>query len=77
MILNVQKIILPLYIFLISEFEEEEVKVLTKLKETVDKQRDDLRAIKRELQQKTVDCEAVCREITCNMFECKVFMVIC
>ena len=41
----------------ISEFEEEEVKVLTRLKETVDKQRDELRAIKRELQQKTVDCE--------------------
>ena len=35
------------------------MKVLTKLKETVDKQRDELRAIKRELQQKTVDCEAV------------------
>ena len=44
----------------ISEFEQEEVKVLTRLKETVDKQRNELRAIKRELQQKTVDCEAVC-----------------
>ena len=44
---------------ILAEFEEEEVKVLTRLKETVDKQRDELRAMKRELQQKTVDCEAV------------------
>ncbi|KAL5017519.1 hypothetical protein ScPMuIL_007108 [Solemya velum] len=34
--------------------EEEEIRVLTKLKETVDRQRDDLRKFKRDLKQKTV-----------------------
>lgn len=42
-----------------SETEEKEIEVLTKLKETVDKQRDDLRKQKRELSQRVVDCEAV------------------
>ncbi|KAK3778120.1 hypothetical protein RRG08_052268 [Elysia crispata] len=42
-----------------QETEEEEIKVLTKLKETVDKQREDLRNFKRELSQKAVDCEAL------------------
>lgn len=39
--------------------EEKEIEVLTKLKETVDKQRDELRKQKRELSQKVVDCEAL------------------
>ncbi|CAL1547776.1 unnamed protein product [Lymnaea stagnalis] len=42
-----------------QETEEEEIKVLTKLKETVDRQREDLRAMKRELSQKGVDCDAL------------------
>ncbi|GFR75117.1 RILP-like protein 1 [Elysia marginata] len=42
-----------------QETEEEEIKVLTKLKETVDKQREDIRNFKRELSQKAVDCEAL------------------
>ena len=33
--------------------------MLTKLKDTVDKQREDLRKQKREIKQRTVDCEAV------------------
>ncbi|KAH9525541.1 RILP-like protein 1 [Bulinus truncatus] len=41
------------------EAEEEEIKVLTKLKETVDKQREELRSMKRELSQKGVDCDAL------------------
>ncbi|XP_055861256.1 RILP-like protein 1 isoform X2 [Biomphalaria glabrata] len=41
------------------EAEEEEIKVLTKLKETVDKQREEIRAMKRELGQKGVDCDAL------------------
>ncbi|KAL8566226.1 hypothetical protein ACOMHN_063116 [Nucella lapillus] len=41
------------------ENEEQEIKVLTKLKETVDKQREELRAIKRDLSGKAVDCEAL------------------
>ena len=39
--------------------EQEEIRVLTKLKETVDKQRNDLRTVKREMKQKTADCDAV------------------
>ena len=39
--------------------EEKEIEVLTKLKETVDKQRDEVRKQKRELSQKNVDCEAL------------------
>lgn len=42
-----------------QETEEEEIKVLNKLKETVDKQREDIRSFKRELSQKAVDCEAL------------------
>ncbi|XP_076472871.1 RILP-like protein 1 isoform X2 [Babylonia areolata] len=41
------------------ESEEHEIKVLTKLKETVDKQREEIRSIKRDLSQKAVDCEAL------------------
>lgn len=41
------------------ESEEQEIKVLTKLKDTVDKQREELRSIKREVAQKAVDCEAL------------------
>lgn len=43
----------------ITETEEQEIKVLTKLKETVDKQREELRSLKHELSQKAVDCDAV------------------
>jgi hypothetical protein len=46
-------------ILIIIETEEKEIEVLTKLKETVDKQRDEVRKQKRELSQKNVDCEAV------------------
>uniref|UniRef100_A0A0B6ZNV6 RH1 domain-containing protein n=1 Tax=Arion vulgaris TaxID=1028688 RepID=A0A0B6ZNV6_9EUPU len=42
-----------------QETEEEEIKVLTKLKETVDRQREELRGMKRELGQKGVDCDAL------------------
>lgn len=42
-----------------QETEEEEIKILTKLKETVDKQREELRTMKRELGQKGVDCDAL------------------
>ncbi|XP_076452568.1 RILP-like protein 1 isoform X2 [Babylonia areolata] len=41
------------------ESEEQEIKVLNKLKETVDKQREELRTVKRELSQRAVDCEAL------------------
>ncbi|XP_005103406.1 RILP-like protein 1 isoform X3 [Aplysia californica] len=41
------------------ETEEQEIKVLTKLKETVDKQREELRQMKRDLGQKAVDCDAL------------------
>ena len=43
----------------LTESEEQEIKVLTKLKETVDKQREELRVVKRDLSQKAIDCEAV------------------
>ena len=33
--------------------------MLTKLKETVDKQREEIRKNKRDLKQKSIDCEAV------------------
>ncbi|XP_050408928.2 RILP-like protein 1 isoform X2 [Patella vulgata] len=39
--------------------EEQEIKVLSKLKETVDKQRGELRHLRRELQQQQIDCEAL------------------
>ncbi|BFZ04392.1 hypothetical protein BsWGS_07431 [Bradybaena similaris] len=42
-----------------QETEEEEIKVLTRLKETVDKQREELRTMKRELGQRGVDCDAL------------------
>ncbi|XP_025091897.1 RILP-like protein 1 isoform X1 [Pomacea canaliculata] len=41
------------------ETEEQEIKVLTKLKETVYKQREELRSLKHELSQKAVDCDAL------------------
>lgn len=41
------------------ETEEQEIKVLTRLKETVDKQREELRVLKRDLSQKNVDCDAL------------------
>ena len=44
---------------MVTESEEQEIKVLTRLKETVDKQREELRGIKREFSQKAIDCEAV------------------
>jgi len=53
--LNITKLL----ILIIIETEEKEIEVLTKLKETVDKQRDEVRKQKRELSQKNVDCEAV------------------
>jgi len=39
--------------------EEKEIEVLTKLKDTVDKQREDMRKLGRELKQKNVDVEAL------------------
>ncbi|KAK3084923.1 hypothetical protein FSP39_021516 [Pinctada imbricata] len=39
--------------------EEKEIEVLTKLKDTVDKQREELRKHKRDMKQKIVDCEAL------------------
>ena len=48
-----------MYFLIYSETEEQEIKVLTKLKETVDKQREELRQLKRDHTQKNVDCDAV------------------
>ncbi|XP_046568229.1 RILP-like protein 1 isoform X2 [Haliotis rubra] len=42
-----------------QQTEEQEIKVLTKLKETVDKQREELRTLRREMEQRGVDCEAL------------------
>ena len=42
-----------------TETEDKEIKLLTKLKETVDKQRQELQQMKRDFSQKSVDCEAV------------------
>ncbi|XP_071093829.1 RILP-like protein 1 isoform X2 [Haliotis cracherodii] len=42
-----------------KQTEEQEIKVLTKLKDTVDKQREELRTLRREMEQKGVDCEAL------------------
>ena len=39
--------------------EEEEQKLMSRMKETVDKQRDQMRALKRDLSQKSMDLEAV------------------
>lgn len=44
---------------LIVETEQKEIQVLTKLKETVDKQREELRKYKTEVKHKAADCEAV------------------
>lgn len=43
----------------IVETEQKEIQVLTKLKETVDKQREELRKYKTEVKHKAADCEAV------------------
>ena len=48
-----------MYLFICAETEEKEIEVLTKLKETVDRQREELRKVKREIQQKSVDVDAV------------------
>ena len=50
----------------LTESEEQEIKVLTKLKETVDKQREELRVVKRDLSQKAIDCEAVSMWLGCS-----------
>lgn len=42
-----------------AETEEKEIEVLTKLKETVDRQREEIRKYSREVKQKNVDIEAV------------------
>ncbi|XP_074642763.1 RILP-like protein 1 isoform X2 [Tubulanus polymorphus] len=39
--------------------QAEQIVVLGKLKETIDKQRDEIRSLKRDLSQKNVDCEAI------------------
>lgn len=44
---------------LIVETEQKEIQVLTKLKETVDKQREELRKYKTEVKHKAADCDAV------------------
>jgi len=52
-----------------SETEEKEIEVLTKLKETVDKQREEIRKYSREIKQKNVDVEAVSTKLctfTCH-----------
>jgi len=46
-----------------QETEEQEIKILTKLKETVDKQREELRQYKRDLSQRSVDCEALSTQL--------------
>lgn len=43
----------------IVETEQKEIQVLTKLKETVDKQREELRKYKTEVKHKSADCDAV------------------
>ena len=43
----------------VVETEEKEIQVLTKLKETVDKQREELRKYKTEVKHRTADCDAV------------------
>ncbi|ESO95521.1 hypothetical protein LOTGIDRAFT_117089 [Lottia gigantea] len=46
-------------IYVILMKSSQEIKVLSKLKETVDKQRGELRILRRELQQQSIDCEAL------------------
>lgn len=58
-----------------SESEEEEIRVLNKLKETVDKQREQIRNIQREMSQKAVDCEAVSLEVVYSFSSLRVITV--
>ncbi len=46
-----------------AEFEEDDSKLLERLREESHKQREELRTTKRELQQKIVDCEAVSQHL--------------
>ena len=43
----------------LTEAEEDELSMMTKMKETVDKQREELRTFKRDMSQKTTELEAV------------------
>lgn len=47
------------FFYFIVETEQKEIQVLTKLKETVDKQREELRKYKTEVKHKSADCDAV------------------
>lgn len=47
------------FFYFIVETEQKEIQVLTKLKETVDKQREELRKYKTEVKHKAADCDAV------------------
>lgn len=51
-------ILKSLFLFIV-ETEQKEIQVLTKLKETVDKQREELRKYKTEVKHKAADCDAV------------------
>lgn len=57
--INLIFFILKRLLLLIVETEQKEIQVLTKLKETVDKQREELRKYKTEVKHKAADCDAV------------------
>lgn len=57
--INLIFFILKRLLLLIVETEQKEIQVLTKLKETVDKQREELRKYKTEVKHKSADCDAV------------------
>lgn len=57
--INLIFFILKSLLLLIVETEQKEIQVLTKLKETVDKQREELRKYKTEVKHKSADCDAV------------------
>lgn len=59
-LLHVDKLqLMNIFLFFYQGKEEEELQVLTKLKETIDKQRNQIRGIKKELNQKQADSDAV------------------
>lgn len=57
--INLIFFILKSLLLIIVETEQKEIQVLTKLKETVDKQREELRKYKTEVKHKAADCDAV------------------
>jgi inorganic pyrophosphatase/exopolyphosphatase len=56
----------------LAETEEKEIEVLTKLKETVDKQREELRKFKTEIKHRTADCDAVSCHLMIRKFWLKI-----